>query len=160
MIGVDLLRWRGHIAPISCTKLADHAGMGFEVAAKSTFRRRVFRFESAEPMNAIYGIVPSPIVFQLCQEGIITGIAEIDEQRVFVVDGSYAGDRGALVRRSIRNNEPDFRCLRGMSQEHLFDEDATQAMRDENHLMMVPNVVLLEASPENLGQLQAGHPAI
>ena len=160
MIGTDLLRRRGHIASIGRAEVADHAGMGLEVAAKSVFRRRVLGFISAESMNAIHGIVPSPVVFQLRQEGVIAGIAEIIEERISVIDGSDPGDWRALVRGSIRHDEPDSRCICGMSQQHFFDEDAAQAMRDENYFAMLPNVVLLEAGPKDVGQLHTGHPAI
>src|ERR1700751_1114110 len=64
------------------------------------------------------------------------------------------------MRRSIRHNELDSCRIRGVSQQHLFDEDAAQAMRYKNHLTMVPDMVLLEVSPENLSQLHTGHPAI
>ena len=47
-----------------------------------------------------------------------------------------------------------------MSQQHFFNEDATEAMRYENHLAMLPDVILLKVSPEDVGRLHAGHPAI
>jgi hypothetical protein len=47
-----------------------------------------------------------------------------------------------------------------MSQQHFFDEDAAQAVRDENYLAMLPDVVLFESGPKDVGQLYTGHPAI
>ena len=39
-------------------------------------------------------------------------------------------------------------------------KDAAEAMRDENHFAMLPDVVLLKTRPKHVGQLHTGHPAI
>ena len=65
-----------------------------------------------------------------------------------------------LVRGSIGDDELDFRGLGWMPQEHLLNQDAAQAMSEENHLAMLPDVVFFEAGPEQVGQLHTGHFAI
>src|SRR5579875_2738867 len=64
------------------------------------------------------------------------------------------------MRGSIRHDELDSCCLGGMFQQHLFDQDAAQAMRDKNDLAMLPDLVMLEMRPEDVGQLYARHTSI
>ncbi len=68
VIGMDLLRRRGHIASIGRAEVPHHPGMRLQDSGQIRFRHRVFRLISAEPVNAIDRIVPAPVVFQLRSE--------------------------------------------------------------------------------------------
>jgi len=160
VIGVNLLGRRGDIASVGCAEVADNTGMGAEIVAETGVGLGVFGFIGAEPVDGIDGILAPPTVFELGEEGVVAGIAEVVEQRVFVVEGGDAGERGALVRGTVGDDELDSDCFGGMLQQHFFDEDAAERMGEENDFAMLPDVVLLEAVEEDFSQLVAGHFAV
>ena len=44
----------------------------------------------------------------------------------------------------------------GMVQEHLFGQQAAQAVCDEDNIVMLPNTLLIQRLPKQLGKLRAG----
>jgi hypothetical protein len=160
VIGVDLL-WRGgHVATVRRAVIADYAGVGAEIAAEEVVGRGVEAFIGAEAVDAVDGVAATPVVFELGKEGVVAGVAEIAEEGVAVVKGGEAGDGRALVRGSIGDDEADFGGVGGMAEEHLLYEDAAERVGEEDDFAMVPDVVLAETVPEEIGELEARHFAV
>lgn len=150
--------WRsGDIAAVGGAKVADNTGMRLKVADQSLVGYSVLAFVSAEAMNAVDGCAASPMVFQLCKKGIVGRVAEIIEQGVFVIERSDASDGGALMRSAIRNDKANSSSIGGMAQQHLLDKDAAEAMSYKDDFAMIPNLILAEALPESIRQLDARH---
>ena len=92
VVSVDGLRRGCDIATVSSAEVTDDACAGLERAGDAAVGACVLSFVRAEAMDGVDGGAAAPFVFEVGEEGVVGGVAEIVESGFLVVERCDACD--------------------------------------------------------------------
>lgn len=156
MVSHDLLRRSVHVASIRGAIVADHSSMSAKIMANTFTGGGIEGFKGAVSMNASGCRGAPPFLFEIDEKTVVVAVAEIGKQRITVINLREAGNERAFVRSGIGDDEGNVRGVREVIEKHFFGEQAAETVRDEDNLVVIPDMLALEVFVENFGELKRG----